>query len=183
MARKKPARSKSKAKSKKTKKAKKTSKARRKGARAGSARKAKKMSARSSRKKPATRRGRPFQAVGVDIGASNGKAVLGELSADGVLSIRDIRRFPNGMHESDGTLRWDFERLLGEIKGAVDDAFSQGDRPASVGIDTWGVDYVLFARDGSLVDKPFAYRDHRTDGLVERFTKEVMPTEATICRR
>ncbi len=177
MARKKPSRSKPKArklkKSKKPKKAKKSKKAKKKGAR-----KAGKRAARSSKKKkPAARGGRPFQAIGVDIGASNGKAVLGELSADGVLSIRDIRRFPNGMHESDGSLRWDFERLLGEIKGAVDDAFSQGDKPASVGIDTWGVDYALFARDGSLVDKPFAYRDHRTDGLVERFTKEVMPTE------
>jgi rhamnulokinase len=195
MARKKPSRSKSKArntkkprkagkakKAKKVKKAKKTKKVKKakkakKRARAGSARKAKKRPARSSKKKRAARGKRPFQAVGVDIGASNGKAVLGELSADGVLSIRDIRRFPNGMHESDGSLRWDFERLLGEIRGAVDDAFSQGDKPASVGIDTWGVDYVLFARDGSLVDKPFAYRDHRTDGLVERFAEEVMPAE------
>ncbi|MHC4200951.1 MAG: rhamnulokinase, partial [Planctomycetota bacterium] len=168
-------------KTKKTRKAKKTRKIKKskKTKKKKGARKAGKRTGRSSRKKkkPAARGRRPFQAVGVDIGASNGKAVLGELSSDGVLSIRDIRRFPNGMHESDGSLRWDFERLLGEIKGAVDDAFAQGEKPASVGIDTWGVDYALFARDGSLVDKPFAYRDHRTDGLVERFTKEVMPTE------
>ncbi len=130
------------------------------------------------KKKPARRsKGPVFSAIAVDVGASNGRAVLGSLSADGVLLLRDVRRFRNGMHEDDGTLRWDFERLQSEIAGAVDDCFASGAKPASIGIDTWGVDYALVDRNRALIDKPFAYRDHRTDGLVERFAEEVMPDD------
>ena len=180
-----PAKKPSRSKSRKPKKARKIKKARRikkvkkKAGRArgpAKARRSARAPKRKTRKSSAGKK-KAFQAIAVDIGASNGKAVLGELSREGILSIRDIRRFRNGMHESDGSLRWDFDRLLDEIKGAIDDSFAGGDSPASIGIDTWGVDYALVARDGSLVDKPFAYRDHRTDGLVERFSKEVMPAE------
>ena len=116
----------------------------------------------------------PFQAIAVDIGASNGRAILGTLKEDGALETREVRRFPNGSTEIDGALRWDFEGLVGEVTGAIDDCFKEGARPASVGIDTWGVDYAYLDENGALIDRPYAYRDHRTDGLPERFYSEVM---------
>jgi rhamnulokinase len=118
---------------------------------------------------------RAFRALAVDIGASNGRAILGELAADGRLSMREVRRFPNAMKEVEGSLRWDFDGLAGEVKAAVRDAAASGAKPASVGIDTWGVDYVLFDREGRVVEQPFAYRDRRTDGMMERFLRDAMP--------
>ena len=118
-----------------------------------------------------------FQALAVDIGASNGRAVLGTLTQDGRLTLREVRRFPNSYKERDGALRWDFDRLSREVVQSIEDCWDLGLRPNSVGVDTWGVDYVLVAEDGSLVDQPFAYRDRRTEGVMERFFREVMSTE------
>lgn len=121
----------------------------------------------------------PFQALAVDIGASNGRAILGTLDEDGTLRTRDVRRFPNGSTEIEGALRWDFDGLVGHLRAAIDDCFREGARPESVGIDTWGVDYAYIGGDGALLDRPYAYRDHRTDGLVEKFFAEVMSAEET----
>ncbi|MHC5055829.1 MAG: rhamnulokinase [Planctomycetota bacterium] len=120
---------------------------------------------------------RPFQVLAIDIGASNGRAVLGSLSKDGVLTTEVIRRFRNGADDVDGLLRWDFDFLANEIREGIADTFARGHRPASVGVDTWGVDYVLLDSRGRMIDRPFAYRDHRTDGIMERFFAEVMPGE------
>lgn len=118
-----------------------------------------------------------FQALAVDIGASNGRALLGTVGEDGRLRLEEVRRFPNGPTEADGSLRWDFERLLGQVVSSIEDSFAGGFEPVSVGVDTWGVDYVLIDREGRPVEQPFAYRDHRTDGIMERFSREVMPLE------
>jgi len=144
-----------------------------------------KKGARESRGKAARSsgpRGRParretFAALAVDIGASNGRAVFGELSADGRLTMKEIRRFPNGMVSVDGAQRWDFQRLLGEVVAALEDCARAGLRPRSVGIDTWGVDYALIGTDGKLVDMPFAYRDRRCPPAMERFFREAMRPE------
>lgn len=118
-----------------------------------------------------------FKALAVDLGASNGRAVLGTLSAQNTVSFEDIRRFPNRMEERDGALRWDFDALLAEVRGAIDDCIASGRDLRSIGIDTWGVDYALFNEDGSLVEQPVAYRDHRTDGVMVRFLGEAMSAE------
>ncbi|MHC5034800.1 MAG: rhamnulokinase, partial [Planctomycetota bacterium] len=118
-----------------------------------------------------------FQAIAVDCGASNGRAVVGVLSADGRLEVHDIRRFPNEMMQLADGLHWDFDRLTGEVRAAVDDALGAGFEPRSVGIDTWGVDYVIVGEDGRPVGQPFAYRDSRTDGVTERLFAEVISPE------
>jgi rhamnulokinase len=132
---------------------------------------------RKAKKKPATKGPRPFEVLAIDIGASNGRAVLGSLSKDGILTTEVIRRFRNGADTVDGVLRWDFEFLASEIREGIADAFAAGHRPVSVGVDTWGVDYVLIDSRGRMIDRPFAYRDHRTDGIMSRFFAEVMPGE------
>lgn len=122
-------------------------------------------------------KGKRFSALAVDIGASNGRAVFGELSSDGRLTMREVRRFPNGMVNVEGSLRWDFERLAGEVVQALEACAREGLKPVSVGVDTWGVDYALVGHNGKLVDMPFAYRDKRCPPAMERFFKEVLPPE------
>jgi rhamnulokinase len=118
-----------------------------------------------------------FQAIAVDCGASNGRAVVGVLSADDRLEIHEVRRFPNQMMQLADGLHWDFDRLTGEVRAAVDDALGASFEPRSVGVDTWGVDYVIVGEDGRPVEQPFAYRDSRTEGVMDRLFADVISPE------
>jgi len=139
--------------------------------------KTRKRATKTKKTKKSARAPRPFQVLAIDIGASNGRAVLGSLTKDGVLTTEVIRRFKNGADDVEEQLRWDFDFLASEIREGIADTFALGHHPVSVGVDTWGVDYLLIDSRGRKIDRPFAYRDHRTDGIMERFFNEVMPGE------
>lgn len=98
-----------------------------------------------------------------DLGASSGRGITGKL-CDGRLELEEIHRFSNGPVERDGSLFWDFEQLFQEICTGISKAAADN-TIASIAIDTWGVDYVLF-RDGKPVRMPYHYRDARTDAAV-----------------
>jgi rhamnulokinase len=71
-----------------------------------------------------------------------------------------------------GHLRWDFHRILEHIRIGLGRAGEMG--PAgSVGVDTWGVDFGLLSEDEELLELPVAYRDGRTDGVMEGFLEQV----------
>lgn len=105
----------------------------------------------------------------VDIGASSGRVMLGRVTggpASGkTVSLETVHRFPNGVVELDGGLHWDFDALFGEVltglAAAAETAAASGDRIASIGIDTWAVDYGLVDASGVLRTQPFSYRDER----------------------
>jgi sugar (pentulose or hexulose) kinase len=106
--------------------------------------------------------------VAFDLGASSGRGVVGTLDG-GKLSIEELQRFPNGPTTVLGSMYWDVLRLLGEMTDALAlYAKKYGRELSGVGFDTWGVDYALFAKDGSLLSNPYHYRDNRTDGMVEK---------------
>jgi rhamnulokinase len=108
-----------------------------------------------------------------DLGAESGRAVRARL-ADGRLAIRELRRFPNGIHAVNGRCHWDVVRLFAEIKESLRVAARQAETPpASMGIDTWGVDFALLGRDGNLLALPFSYRDPHTTGAMESFFRKV----------
>jgi len=112
-----------------------------------------------------------------DLGAGSGRAVLGTL--DGLhLTIHEVRRFPNEPLPLAGHIHWNVYALFDEMKAAMREAAAAiGRRPASLAIDTWGVDFGLLARDGSLLGLPFCYRDHRNAGAMEDYFK-LVPREA-----
>ena len=111
---------------------------------------------------------RPPRFLAFDLGAESGRAMLGELDG-GRLSFREVSRFPNRMLELNGHLFWDVWHLLNEMKNGL--RACVGEEPTSIGIDTWGVDFGLLARDGTLLGLPYSYRDSRTAGVMERFHK------------
>jgi rhamnulokinase len=112
-----------------------------------------------------------------DLGAESGRAVLGKLDG-GRLSVRELHRFPNTPVRLFGHYHWNIFTLFEEMKKAMKACAAEvPSGPASIGVDTWGVDFGLLARDGSILGLPFCYRDLRTQGVMEEFLKLVPPEE------
>lgn len=105
--------------------------------------------------------------LALDLGAESGRGLLGAVS-DKKIELTELHRFSNGPVRTGDELHWDTLRLWSEMKQALALAFKKTDRLAGVGIDTWGVDFGLLARDGQLLGNPFHYRDARTNGILEK---------------
>jgi len=110
--------------------------------------------------------------VAVDLGASGGRVMRGEV-VGGRVDLFPVHRFANAMVEADGRCRWDVTGLYGQVVTGLRRA---GD-VASVGIDTWGVDYGLLDAEGQLLAQPTAYRDTRTAAAMEE-AHALVPPEA-----
>ena len=108
--------------------------------------------------------------LAVDIGASSGRHILGSYE-NGKIELEEVHRFFNGMDNVDGTLCWDTERLWNEILTGMKKCKEMGKIPATVGVDTWGVDFVLLDKDENIVGQTVGYRDSRTDGMDEEVYK------------
>lgn len=118
--------------------------------------------------------------LAIDIGASSGRHILAHIE-EGRMVLEEIHRFPNGMVEKDGELVWDVDGLFEEIKTGMKKCKEQGKVPASVGIDTWGVDFVLLDGEDRRIGNAVAYRDGRTKGMDEEVYK-VIPEEELYAR-
>jgi rhamnulokinase len=110
--------------------------------------------------------------VAFDLGAESGRSILGSLDSSR-LSIRQLTRFPNEMRSLDGHLHWDVDALFGELKNGLRACAAAGAQPVSVGVDTWGVDFGFLDHEGKVLEQPYSYRDHRTDGMMEQFFERV----------
>src|SRR5690625_629602 len=110
--------------------------------------------------------------IAVDIGASSGRLVIGELNHN-ELTFQEIHRFENGFTEKDGTLYWDVDHLLKEILVGLQKVKQAGYDRRTVGIDTWAVDYVLLNKDGERLKEVVSYRDDRTEHSIEKLTKKI----------
>lgn len=108
--------------------------------------------------------------LAIDIGASSGRHILAHME-EGKMILEEIHRFPNGMIEQNGELVWDVDGLFAEIKAGMKKCKEQGKIPVSVGIDTWGVDFVLLDKEGNRIGNAVAYRDGRTKGMDEEVYK------------
>jgi len=104
--------------------------------------------------------------LAVDIGASSGRHMIGFLK-NGKLELQEVYRFENGMkcENKDSLLYWDIDGLFQEIINGMKACKKAGYKPESIGIDTWGVDFVLLNRNRERIGKAVAYRDKRTDGM------------------
>ena len=104
--------------------------------------------------------------LAIDIGASSGRHIVG-WREDGALETKEVHRFPNGVKERDGHLTWDAAALLAEVRVGIEKARAAFGAIESLAIDTWGVDYVLL-RDEEEVLPCYAYRDNRTEAVIEK---------------
>ncbi|MCL2362009.1 MAG: rhamnulokinase [Defluviitaleaceae bacterium] len=114
--------------------------------------------------------------LAIDIGASSGRHLLGT-TQNGRLVLEEVYRFPNEMKRLDGQLIWDTNELLDEILTGMKKCVEIGKIPVSVGIDTWGVDFVLLDEAMKMIGPAVAYRDSRTDGMFEEVAKHIPDQE------
>ncbi len=99
--------------------------------------------------------------LAIDIGASSGRHILANV-VGGKIVLEEIYRFENNLIEKDGSLIWDINHLLEEIKFGIKKCKTLNKIPKSVSIDTWGVDYVLLDKDLNEILPAYCYRDSRT---------------------
>ena len=104
--------------------------------------------------------------LGIDLGASSGRGIIGEFDG-GRLSLRENHRFTNDPVIQNGRFSWDILRIFHEIKNSIRQSVLDGENIASIGIDTWGVDYGFIDKNGYLLSNPVHYRDTRTEGIPE----------------
>ena len=102
--------------------------------------------------------------LAIDIGASSGRHILGWIE-NGKIRIEEIHRFQNGLVGRNGHLCWDVDHLFHEVVEGLKRCRTLNRIPKSVGIDTWGVDFVLLDEAGQLLGDTVAYRDGRTQGM------------------
>ena len=115
--------------------------------------------------------------LAIDLGAESGRVVAGVWNGK-TIRLEEIHRFPNGPVYLGDSLRWDVVRLWAEIQnGLALAAKKYGKSIVSVGADTWGVDYVLLTGCDEMLGQPYAYRDARTNGMMEKAFKKVPRAE------
>ncbi len=108
-----------------------------------------------------------MQVLAIDLGASNGRAIVGEYK-DGAISLHEVHRFENEPVKLGKYLYWDFPYLFRQVKKALINAKNAGFKVKSIAVDTWGVDYGLIDSNGQLVSNPINYRDDRSAKGLEK---------------
>jgi len=112
--------------------------------------------------------------LAIDLGATSGRTILGTLS-DGKLEQEELTRFPNSIVRQGGRCYWDIWHLYEEMLRGLRAAAARGVSLTSIGIDTWGVDFVMIGKDGQILGAPRSYRDTHTAGEPERYFAEKIP--------
>lgn len=114
----------------------------------------------------------PHTFLAFDLGATSGRSITGTL-ANGKLQVQELTRFPNGPVAKGEHFHWDIHSLWASLCDGFGACLRAQIAPASVGIDTWGVDFGLFGKDGNILNLPHAYRDPYTNGMPEKFFERV----------
>ena len=102
--------------------------------------------------------------LAIDIGASSGRHILGWIE-DGKIQLEEVYRFPNGTTLKNGHQCWDHESLFENVVAGMKRCAEIGKVPSYLGIDTWGVDFLLLDENGKVIGDAVGYRDSRTEGM------------------
>ena len=113
--------------------------------------------------------------IAVDLGATSGRVILAKVSGE-ALEMETIHRFPTPLLQIGGRYCWNIYSIYDDILKGLTLVGQKGVKVESIGVDTWGVDFVCVAKDGTLLALPRSYRDPYTDGVPDEFFKK-MPRE------
>jgi len=109
----------------------------------------------------------------VDLGATSGRTIIGHIEND-KFELEEVTRFPNNLIEQGGHYYWDIYALYFEIIRGLKEVAQRGLEVTSIGIDTWGVDFVFIGDDGAILRNPRAYRDPITFEAMDDYLKNVI---------
>ncbi|MBQ3826572.1 MAG: rhamnulokinase [Prevotella sp.] len=109
----------------------------------------------------------------VDLGATSGRTILGTLNGT-QLEQEELTRFPNNLIETGGHFYWDIYALYSEMIRGLKEVARRDITLTSIGIDTWGVDFVFIGEDNAILRNPMAYRDPHTFGKMEEYFEKVI---------
>ena len=108
-----------------------------------------------------------------DLGATSGRTIIGRIN-DGQFDLEEVTRFPNHLIEQGGHYYWDIFALYHEIIRGLKVVAQRGVEISSIGIDTWGVDFVFIGDDNAILRNPRAYRDPITFNAMDDYLKHVI---------
>ena len=115
--------------------------------------------------------------IAIDLGAESGRVIVGTLKNQ-KLSMKEIHRFPTKQIVENDTIYWDINFIYSEILNGIKRAAAVGyNEPKGIGIDSWAVDFGLLDENDDLIELPIAYRDKRTDGMMERVFEVISKKE------
>ena len=112
--------------------------------------------------------------LAIDIGASSGRHILGHVE-NGKMVLEEMYRFDNLQVRKNGHDCWDMDNLWNGIMGGLKACGAAGKIPVTIGIDTWGVDYVLLDENDQVLGDAVAYRDSRNEGMDLEVSKFITP--------
>ena len=113
--------------------------------------------------------------LAIDIGASSGRHIIGYVE-DGQLKLEEVYRFDNLQVHQNGHDCWDTDNLWNGILAGLKACKEKGLIPKTVGIDTWGVDFVLLDENDAVIGDAVVYRDSRTNGM-DKLVEKILPLE------
>ncbi len=106
--------------------------------------------------------------IAFDLGAESGRCAVATLKDDRIV-LKEVHRFTTHNLRTETGFHWDVDSIFGEILEGLGKAKAEyGSKFDGIGVDTWGVDYVLVDREGNVLGTPYHYRDDRTDGMMDR---------------
>lgn len=112
--------------------------------------------------------------ISIDLGATSGRVILAKCGE--TIEMETIHRFPSPLIEKEGKYFWDIDSIYSDIVKGLCIVSEKGVEIQSIGIDTWGVDFVKFDKNGDIMELPRAYRDPYTNNTPEEFFG-IMPKE------
>ena len=112
----------------------------------------------------------------IDLGATSGRVILATI-ADGGINMEEIYRFPDPIIQMQGHFYWDFPAIYQSVVKGLSKIAQRGVEIESIGIDTWGVDFVTFGKDGAMLRLPYCYRDPHTTDAPEKFFERMSRKE------
>ena len=109
----------------------------------------------------------------VDLGATSGRTIIGTIE-NGKFELEEVTRFPNNLIEQGGHFYWDIYALYFEMIRGLKEVALRNIEITSIGIDTWGVDFVFIGEDNAIMRNPRAYRDPVTFEAMDNYLKNVV---------
>lgn len=108
----------------------------------------------------------------VDLGATSGRTIVGNIR-NGKVLLEEVTRFPNNLIQTGGQFYWDIYALYNEVIRGLKEVARRKMNIVSIGIDTWGVDFVFIGNDGKILRNPRAYRDPHTFSAMDDYLRNI----------